>query len=243
MNKVLLSEDRLQLILERHKDQIGRAPHWSEIITGITFAISTLPATYNDFWIVRGFQLKAVILLIAALLTTWGVLMEINNRSSKFDNNVLFEELKANNEIEHPFSIVAIKDTFRDYPNKYLLYYDNRWNCWFFMNFKTKNNLDADVASIKKGVSAKLKIDASDISISFVGEEMHHKYSVSNDEDRWYHHSLYSCELANFRDELEEDDFSIDGVKYKWMSIADMEKDPSIKKHNMDVVKFVKNNY
>lgn len=65
--------------------------------------------------------------------------MEISNRSRKIDNNVLFEELKANNEIEHPFFI--------------------------------------------------------------------------------------------------------DGVKYKWMSIADMEKDPSIKKHNMDVVRFVKNNY
>ena len=111
------------------------------------------------------------------------------------------------------------------------------------MNFRTKNDQNVNMASIRNGISAKLKIDASDISIDFVGEEMHHKYSVSNDEDRWYHHSLYSCELANFRDELEKDDFSIDGVKYRWMSIAEMEKDPSIKKHNMDVVKFVKNNY
>lgn len=238
-----MSEDRLQLILERHKDQIGNASYRSDIITGVTFIVSTLAATYSGFWIISGAYLKAIILLVAISLTAWGVLREINNRSQKFDNNKLFEGMKANNEIEHPFSIVAIKDTFRDYPNKYLLYYDNRWNCWFFMNFKTKDDPEANISSIKQGISSKLKVDANDIELNHKAEEMHHKHSVSDDEDKWYHHKLYSCELANFRSELEKDDFSIDDVKYKWMTIAEMEKNPSIKKHNMDVVQFVKNNY
>jgi hypothetical protein len=241
MNKVLLSEDKLQLILERHKDQIGNASHLSDIITGATFFISTLAATYNDFLFIRGVYLKICILVVAVLLTFWGVLMEINNRSKKFDNNMLFEEMKANNEIEHPFSIVAIKDTFRDYPNKYLVYYDNRWSCWFFMNFKTKDNQEANISNIKQGISSKLKVDIGDIEINYKAEEMHHKHSESDDIDKWYHHSLYSCYLQNFREELEKDDFSIDDVKYKWMTIDEMEKNPSIKKHNMDVVEFVKN--
>ncbi len=152
------------------------------------------------------------------------------------------EELKANNEIEHPFSIVAIKDTFREYPNKYLLYYDTRWNCWFFMNFRTKENPEVNVSSIKSGISAKLKVDVNDIELDYKAEAMHHKHSESDNEDKWYHHSLYNCELLNFRDELEQDNFIIDDVKYKWMTIAEMEKNPSIKQHNMDVVEFVKNN-
>lgn len=243
MNKVLLSEDRLQLILERHKDQIGRSSHWSDIVTGVTFIISTVAATYSDFWIVRGTHLKIIILIVAIMLTAWGVLMEINNSTKKFDNEKLFEELKANNEIEHPFSIVAIKDTFRDYPNKYLLYYDTRWNCWFFMNFRTKADQETNISSIKSGLSAKLKVDVSDIKLDYKAEEMHHKHSESDNVDKWYHHSLYSCELMKFREELEKDDFAIDDVKYKWMTIAEMEQNPSIKKHNMDVVQFVKNNY
>lgn len=243
MGKVLLTEDRLQLILERHKNQIRRPGHLSDIITGLTFSISTLAATYGDFWIFRGEHVKIIILTVAVLLTTWGVLMEISNQSKKFNSDKLFEELKANNEIEHPFSIVAIKDTFREYPNKYLLYYDNRWNCWFFLNFKTKEDSDLNASNIKKGISSKLKIDTNEIELNYIDEEMHHKHSESHDEDRWYHHKLYSCEFASFREELEKDDFTIDGVKYKWMTIAEMEKNPSIKQHNMDVVQFVKNNY
>ena len=68
---------------------------------------------------------------------------------------MLYDEMVANNEMEHPFSIVAIKDTFREFPNKYLLYYDNRWNCWFFFNFKTVENAEQNEASIKKGIATK----------------------------------------------------------------------------------------
>ena len=36
--------------------------------------------------------------------------------------------------------------------------------------------------------------------------------------------------------------FDIDGVQYKWMTIAEMESDPVIQKKNADIVEFVKQN-
>ena len=146
------------------------------------------------------------------------------------------------NEIEHPFSIVAIKDTFEKYPNKYLLYYDNRWNCWFFFNFRTDADSKQNEANIRKGLSSKLKVDTDQIALDYKTEDIHHKFSVSDGEDKYYHHTLYSCELKSFSDELKQEKFTIDDVKYAWMTIDEMEKDPSIKKHNLDVVEFVKHN-
>lgn len=242
MNKVLLSEDRLQLILERHKDQIGSKSNWGNIITGITFFLSTVAASYEDMPFVNGKILKMVILLGSGFFTIWGIIMEIYNQKNKFNNEKLYEEMKEANEIEHPFSIIAIKDTFEQYPNKYLLYFDNRWKCWFFLNFKTNSNDDQNESNIRKGISSKLKIDTDEIALEYKGEEIHRKYSVSNQEDRYYHHKLYNCEIKNFNDNLKNEKFTIDDVKYTWMTIDEMEKNPSIIKHNMDVVEFVKHN-
>ena len=242
MSKILLSEDKLHYILERHDKEIGRRANWSSVVTGSTFIISTMGASYDNFFFLTGSAIKTAIIVVAVMLTIWGVLMELNNHNKKFDKNVLYEEMVANNEMEHPFSIVAIKDTFREFPNKYLLYYDNRWNCWFFFNFKTVENAEQNEASIKKGIATKLKINTDKISLIFKVEDIHRKYSVSDDVIKYYHHSLYDCVIDEFRDEIEKDDFSIDGIKYKWMTIDEMEKNPSIKKHNLDVVEFVKSN-
>ena len=34
----------------------------------------------------------------------------------------------------HNHSIIVIKDIFNDFSNKYLVYYDSKWDCKFFLN-------------------------------------------------------------------------------------------------------------
>ena len=41
--------------------------------------------------------------------------------------------------------------------NQYLQYFDERWNCWLFINCKLPNGDDNE--SIKKEIENKLKID------------------------------------------------------------------------------------
>ena len=50
------------------------------------------------------------------------------------------------NTIQHNHSLVAIKDTFSVESKRYLTYYDEKWECKLFLNFKTieednENNL------------------------------------------------------------------------------------------------------
>lgn len=242
MNKILISEDRLQLILEKHKSDIGSKDNWSNVVTGVSFIVSTCSASYGAFLDIPGNLIKSLILIIAVCLTGWGVLMVMNSHKDKFDHNKLYEEMRKANEIEHPFSIVAIKDTFSEYPNKYLLYYDNRWNCWFFMNFRTNQEESQNEKNIKNGLSAKLKISPDDFDLEYRTEAIHPKYSESDKEKKYYHHRLYKCIVKEFSDDLKKSKFTIDNVDYTWMSIDEMEKNPSIRKHNMDVVEFVKHN-
>ena len=42
-------------------------------------------------------------------------------------------------EVIHKFSIVAVKDNYNEYANRFLLYYDTAWRCWFFSVFIHQN--------------------------------------------------------------------------------------------------------
>ena len=222
--------------------KLGQKKNWANVVTGAIFLISMLSASYDDWFIFSGKHIKYFFIVVAIAYTLWGILMVVDTQKKQFNHEKLFEEMKNANEIEHPFSIVAIKDTFEQYPNKYLLYYDTRWNCWFFFNFQTKNDERQNETSIKKGLSAKLKIDAEKFELEFKDEAIHHKYSESDKRNKYYHHSLYNCVIKEFSDELKQESFTIDGVKYAWMTIDEMEKNTSIKKKNSEVVEFVKHN-
>ena len=56
------------------------------------------------------------------------------------------------NTIQHNHSLVAIKDAFSVESKRYLTYYDEKWECKLFLNFKTieennENNLIENLSS------------------------------------------------------------------------------------------------
>ena len=71
-------------------------------------------------------------------------------------------------------------------------------------------------------------------------ERLQPKYSLKDCVNKVYQHSLYQAVLGEFSPEMEEDCFVLDGVSYKWMTIAEMEADDRIMEINKDVVSFVK---
>lgn len=242
MSRILIDEGKLRLILEKHSSEIGKKADFSNAVAAATFTVSCCIATYENWWILPGWLIKASIVTIASLWLIWSVLMTCINKKSNFDHEVLFEEIKEQNEIKHPFSLVSIKDTFNDYPNKYLLYYDKRWRCWFFFNYKTIDDEENNIQNMKSKLSFALKIGESNISISYKTEKLHSKFSVSDNEMKVYEHKLYEGVISNPTDDVIKTKFDIDGVQYKWMTIAEMEADPVIQKKNADVVEFVKQN-
>lgn len=142
----------------------------------------------------------------------------------------------------HPFSVVAVKDSFNEHPNRFLLYHDARWGCDFFFSYKTRASEAEDIDNIRTALSNSLKVDKASISVRYATEEIHTKFSVSDKYTKTYRHRLYSASISHFPENEMQDSFSIDGTDYKWMSLNEMMKDPAISEINMDVVSMVKNN-
>ena len=141
------------------------------------------------------------------------------------------------NTIQHNHSLVAIKDTFRVESKRYLTYYDEKWECKLFLNFKTVEENNEN--NLIENLSSSLSINRSSIHCEIKGNQVDEKYSVSHKEMRTYNHRLYEVSISNFPEIMRNDNFTLNGKHYYWMSIDDMRKDKEIIKKNLEIVEFV----
>ena len=140
--------------------------------------------------------------------------------------------------IQHNHSLVIIKESFNDNMKRFLLYYDEKWDCKLFLNYKTQER--GDEAAIIANVVKELKLNQKEVKCRYITSKLQEKYSVSHRENRIYNHRLYELQVNRFSEQEMEKDFVVNGKHYYWMSIEEMEKDDNIRNKNLEVVDFVK---
>lgn len=237
--KILLDDVKLNLLLEQKKQFIGKTVVWDSVLSAVSFLISVILASYGDFFMVPGIVIKTVFVILGLFFTGKSIFDIYKSSKNSYTYEDLFKDINRLNEITHNHSIVAVKNTFDEFPNKFLMYYDTRWNAYLFLNFKDNTNNESFIIS---GVSNKLKIKKEDIKVSYIAQNVSEKRSESHHENRIYSHKLYLASVAAFPDVAKQNAFEIDGVQYCWMSISEMENDPRIMEVNADIVQFVKDN-
>ena len=92
---------------------------------------------------------------------------------NKYDHNILLNDIQKLDKIQHKRSLVAIQFPDTSAEKKYLVYYDERWDCKLFLNYKTVDR--ADEESVINKVSADLNVDPDDrtpLAIKNTGAEI-----------------------------------------------------------------------
>lgn len=235
---ILLDEEQLGYLLKSNAEKIGNQNGWEPFITAFVFFVSSLFADYQTWWIFPAKLLKSLVLIIACILMFRGFYLAFKNK--KYTYKDLYMEIKNQNKIKHPFSIIAIKDDFQTFPGHFLVYYDNRWKCRLFLNYPTQENLPENETRIKRELSQDLHVDVSDIQIDYKDTILHKKFSHSDQCEKWYEHIIYQAHISNFPKEVQSSTFEINGRQYFWMSLAEMERDQAIMEKNSDIVSYIK---
>lgn len=154
-----------------------------------------------------------------------------------YDHQKLYQDILKLNKDKHLYSLVAIKNTFDEYSNKFLLYYDEEWQVEFFPAFRTVNNDVYNIDNIKKRLSENLKIKADKIDVTFLIEKTNRTKPSAEDEiEKVYDHRYYQATISEFPDCLKESTTIIDGRRYIWMTFQDMKKNTNIMKKNKDII-------
>lgn len=237
---IVLDEKDLKLLLEQKKDRIGhnRLDGIDTVISGVSFLASALTATYDMFGEIGSRGLKIFFIALSIFFVILGICFMIRSIKKKYGHEKLYEDIMKKN--INPHTLVAIKDRFKQHPNRFLVYYDSKWNCWFFPNQKTSEDEAKNIERIRESLSGSLDIDPEQINVKYMSSEIHEKYAPADDKIKIYSHKLYEATIP-FTEEVQQDDFEIGSVKFRWMSIADMKNDKLIQERNMEVVKFVEN--
>ena len=128
-------------------------------------------------------------------------------------------------------AIIVIKNK----KSEYLQYFDEGWNSFLFLNCKLPNGNDEKI--IKNKVSNEFNLNNEVIEVYYVGNKKHTKFSETAKREKEYIHYFYKIDL-NTR--FEENNFEMNGKKYKWYSYKDLLEDKRIKQVNSDIVKFIK---
>lgn len=210
---------------------------WDSSLSAISFLLSVILATYEDFFGIPGIVLKTLFVILGLFFTGKSIVDIISSKKNNYTYEDLLSDINKLNEIAHNHSIVLIKDSFQRFPNRFLVYEDKRWGCKLFLNYKENPNNEE---FIKNHLSGDLKIELDDINLSYLGQRIHEKYSESAKEEKVYCHKFYIANINQFPDKITKDSFEIDGKKYRWMTITELEMDEEVQKKNRDILEFVK---
>lgn len=177
--------------------------------------------------------------LLSAFFTLIGAVYlwkQTGNRAYNYLN--LYDDIKCLSTTESQYSLVAILNDFEgELANKVLLqFFNNGWETYMLLSFATAP--DNDENNVICRVAAKLKVERSKINIRFLEEIPYQpKYSPKHRTTRMYHNKYYQVRIEQFPEHMKQSTFTVDGIKYRWMTLEEMWDNENIRKNIADVLK------
>lgn len=237
--KMLIDKLKLKLLLEQKRECINKSIDGVDVvIAALIYIVSLLCCDFRPVLGCNPVVIATLAWVLAAVIFIYGIAKIRSSYAHKYNHEILYRDIENLDEVLHKFSIVAIKDDFNKFANRFLLYYDDAWKCWFFFSFHTVESQN-DVNIVQR-LSNKLKIDCSVVSVKYIIDRIQPKYSERDEVNKVYQHSLYQGVISKFPDCMQKNEFEIEGIKYRWFTVEEMESDVEIMNKNKDVVSFVK---
>lgn len=238
---MLIDKTKLKLLLCENKEKIGHAnlDGIDTIFSAASFFLSSVLATYTGIGIITGKAIKISCIILSVAFFLWGCYLLTRSIRTRYGSDALMYDIENLDQTEHAFSLVAIKDGFSGYPNRFLLRYDTRWQCWLFPYYASQDESGEDVIRITESLSNQFRVPEINIQLMKRGFRIQTKFSVSDNIEKTYAHTLYQADMP-FPQAEQSDSFQIYGTQFRWMSIDEMLADSDIAKKNSDVIYFVR---
>ena len=230
-----IDDNSLHDLLQSKKEYIGGS--WINGILNTIGGISLALAVYSAK---IEFLLIDVLLYFMALgIGIFGIYQIIKYSGKRaYDFEKLYEDIKKLNTFDNQYSLVAILNDFEgESSNKVLLkYFPNNWNTYMFLSYRSAPENDKN--NVISRVAKSLKIEKKHIKAEFLTEiPNQQKYSPDRKLVRPYHNKYYKVSICEFPEFLKQHEFTLEGIKYKWMTIDEMREDNQIQANNADVLR------
>ncbi|WP_244609370.1 DUF1206 domain-containing protein [Bifidobacterium moukalabense] len=232
-----IDEADLRAELYAHQGQINTRPWYdgfADAVAGIFYVFTAFASGFSTC-------LQVVAAVIGIIFTFYGIRKWVEAIKHRYTVEQLYEGIKNVDRTEIRSSIIAVRDATVAYSNRYLLYYDQGWDCWFFPNHKTADLATSDKRQMSAYLSNQFEIPDSDFELKLVSERDSKKPSTEHGgEERYYEYHLYVANVTSIPVAWKSDSFQVGAKRCRWMSIDEMLNDSRINEVNHDVVAMVR---
>lgn len=141
---------------------------------------------------------------------------------------------------KHEFNIVTGTRKVH-WVRHYLVYYDTRWDCWLFMNYKARHREYEAENELKEALAKRFHVQEEYLYVHYLTAQRLEKYSVPHDEIRTYRHNYYELQIMvdPGPEHLLKKNFVVDGTKYAWMTEEELRNDKNTWEKNHEVLEYV----
>lgn len=229
---LMIQESDLKVALANRRNLIGVRPRADALLTMVT-GVFYIPAAFE----MQNWLCKGLMLALGCIVTVYGLVQAVR---TQYTTDMLYKEIAGMNIIGS--SIIAIREPKEGGSNRYLQYWDDQWECWFFPNRRSTPDVRDDMRDIVNYLDVEFKVPVGDCTLALVDTETSVKWSTEHREERHYEYRLYQGDLAALPAAWQNDDsdFEVAGHRCRWMSIADLERNDRASTVNADVIGMVK---
>lgn len=226
----------MQNLLEKKRDSFVKIPVTEIIINFIgllSLVVSLSQIDSGSLW----FGVILFCLAVWFSLTGYLICAAIRNR---YTHDQLFADIVGIGLNEHMFNLMIVQNR----QNKVLTVYDELWDMWLFPYKKAltqEEGTEADlseISAVRDYFSTIAEVDRNKIKCNLTYQEYTDKCSVSDKIQKIYYHRFFVITAEDLPD---TDEFEVNGNKFRWWYISDLEVDQKTKKHNAEIVATVKN--
>lgn len=230
---LMIRESDLKLVLANRRNFIGLKPRVSSLLDSVA-GIFYIPTAFA----VENMAIRIFMIVLGGIVILYGIAGVI---AKPYTTDKLYGEISGMNLIYS--SIIAIRQPGVTDSNKYLVYWDEGWKCWFFPNRRSTPNVEDDERDIVNYLHTEFKVPVEDCAVHLKTTSASKKLSTEHNEERNYEYRLYSGAIKQLPQQWSlEGEFAIGQRTCRWMSIGEMMNDSETVKINHDVIALVRDN-
>lgn len=243
---IKIEDTRLRELLESRKQYIGSEElpidAW---FADICFIITFFTVEFKDTVLFPGIVIRTLYIIVFIIYTILLLLKTVKVIRNPYTCENLYKDIENASDRPHAFSLIILRNSFEGRANRYLLLYDQRWSCFLFPYCSSGKNEEESRKRISAYLSRHLGIPTDAIKLSVIDSWSHEKYSVSDKVRKHYDHTFYEADTTSsgISSILQKNTFKIDGYRYRWFTIAEMQRSTDMMRKNDDIINHIRSLY
>lgn len=212
----------------------------SQLSVLVTIILTLLASDIKSKWGIQEEVWITLIIVIFSILGLWSLIIFIKILKQPSFESFLERIMKNSLTTQDRRFVFLITARDNKKSKRVLVQYSDNWQCWLLPNFgRQQSGKVSSNEELHKTLSEKLCADFMDLSLSPVNDDLiTSKMSYKNGKFTNYYFDFYQAKIKSdeLKNKLRRLEFNIGGVKYKWMTTAEMKNDSITKERNSDVI-------